>query len=113
GGELSLFMSQDNEALKRLIISGTFLFLLLMINLESETNNWVLYKLSLFFCILSIFLCDNWQLSWRVFVPAAILGTAIILSNIKKKDSVVLLGITLSIIPTFRLIFNLLILGHP
>ncbi|EFD0789680.1 polymerase, partial [Escherichia coli] len=42
-----------------------------------------------------------------------ILGTAIILSNIKKKDSLVLLGITLSIIPTFRLIFNLLILGHP
>ncbi|MBC6500479.1 polymerase [Citrobacter freundii] len=113
GGELSLFMSQDNDALKRLIISGTFLFLLLMINLESETNNWVLYKLSLFFCILSILLCDNWQLSWRVFVPAAILGTAIILSNIKRKDGLVLLGVTLSIIPTFRLIYNLLILGHP
>ncbi len=42
-GELSVFMSQDNETLKRLIISGTFLFLLLMINLESEMNSWVLY----------------------------------------------------------------------
>ncbi len=73
-GELSVFMSQDNETLKRLIISGTFLFLLLMINLESEMNSWVLYKLSLFFCILSIFLCDNWQLSWRVFCSRGDIG---------------------------------------
>ncbi|EEA7926316.1 hypothetical protein AIH50_000001 [Salmonella enterica subsp. enterica] len=113
GGELTIFLDKSSDSVKRIIIGVSFLIILIMVKVDKKSYTWNLYKLSLFFCILSIALYQNWQLSWRVFVPAATLGSVIVLANIRKDNIIPFLGMILSAIPTIRIIYNLLYLGHP
>ncbi|EJS3276765.1 polymerase [Salmonella enterica] len=113
GGELTIFLDKGSDSIKRIIIGVSFLIILIMVKVDKKSYSWSLYKLSLFFCILSIALYQNWQLSWRIFVPAATLGSAIVLANIRKDNIIPFLGVVLSTIPTMRIIYNLLYLGHP
>ncbi|EGA8267392.1 polymerase, partial [Salmonella enterica] len=113
GGQLAIFLDKGSDSIKRIIIGVSFLIILIMVKVDKKSYSWSLYKLSLFFCILSIALYQNWQLSWRIFVPAATLGSAIVLANIRKDNIIPFLGVVLSTIPTMRIIYNLLYLGHP
>ncbi|MBA0198317.1 MULTISPECIES: EpsG family protein [Pectobacterium] len=106
-GGTDVFLSSEGALWKRLII-GVFLLVCLMCYSPENDNN-DLYKFSVILCSMSIFLSFNYQLSWRIFVPAALFGICLLINH--RKNALLNLLLFCSCLPSIR-IFYLLSTGE-
>lgn len=109
GGNSDIFLEAQGEYLKRFIINVSFLFILFSSYINSyDVKKKNLFKMCILLCSLSVAFSMNWQLSWRLFAPAALLGVPLILSSNYKNIPYYMMF--LSVFPTLKLM-GLLIQG--
>ncbi|CAM7212230.1 EpsG family protein [Citrobacter sedlakii] len=107
GGNETIFLQPEGEYIKRLIINFSFLIVLLLTSTQNfDRNMFNLFKMCILLCALSIVFFNNWQLSWRLFAPSALLGIPLILAYNKNNYAVII--IAASILPSIKLMALLL-----
>lgn len=105
GNGVNVFLTLDVDIytiLRRALIALLFTFILLIYSPPEKLQ--VLYNLILMLSILSIIFSFNAQLSWRIFSPAAILGT-VLLINASHNRVVIYSLLLISTIPSLRIIY--------
>jgi len=107
GGDEAIFLEPQGEYIKRFIINVSFLLVLLITKVDhfSQVNK-NLFKMCILLCALSVVFSMNWQLSWRLFAPAALIGMPLVLAHNKKNYAYYI--IALSILPSLKLMILLL-----
>lgn len=105
GDGVNVFLTLDMDTytiLRRTLIASLFTFILLIYNPPEKLR--VLYNLILMLSVLSIIFSFNAQLSWRIFSPAAILGT-VLLINTSHNRVIIYFLLLISTIPSLRIIY--------